>query len=220
MAGLLTHLPRLAMASLLATQLSGCVLHVSGNGEMEFGGVSSVFGNVSVSEGKHVTDVSSVNGNIELEDNVSAQNVDTVNGNIEIGDHVSVRKAETVNGDISTGTHFVNSGSTETVNGGIRIEPHGQIGNNVKTVNGDIELKHVKVGGNVVTNNGDIYLTDHTQVEGDVIFRKNDRRRDRHEPTLRVAETVRIGGEILLYRDVELQIDNPQLQNKVRRMYE
>lgn len=223
----ITALSPLLAAMLATTALSGCVIHVGGkgSGDWDIKGVSSVFGDVEVSSGKTVSDVSSVNGGVRLHDNVSAQEVDTVNGDIRIGDNVSVTFAETVNGSITTGVSFSSKRSVETVNGDIDILPDGKVGSSVSTVNGDITLKKVSVNGDVNTTNGDIRLYGSSIINGDVIFRRNNDKswfEDNYVKgqTLFVEKSVKINGDIILERDIELDFENPAMHDKVIKRYQ
>lgn len=200
--------------------LSGCIIHVGGDAEDGSGRVSSVFGGLTVSEGKRVSDVNSVNGSIDLEDHVSAQDVETVNGSIEIGDNVSVDEAETVNGDIDIGRNFSSAGFVETVNGDIRILRNSQVGGNVKTVNGDIELSGVSVNGDADTRNGDITLADNTHIKGDVVFHHNKgSNRWKSLPSLTISADSKVDGKIILHREVQLNFDDAELLKKVQYEY-
>lgn len=200
--------------------LSGCVIHVGSDGiDSNYNGVSSVFGEVSVSEGKTVGDVSSVNGNVELEDYVTADKVDTVNGSIEVGRHVAVSEATTVNGDIETGTEFKSEGKVETVNGEINIESMSRVKGDIATVNGDIVLRNVVASGNVYTKNGDMALTEKTLIKGDLIYGRRGRSSNRSLPVLTISQDSDVQGEIVLKRPVTLRIQNAELLEKVRYLY-
>lgn len=200
--------------------LSGCVIHVGSDGvDTGFRGVSSVFGEVSVSQGKSVGDVSSVNGNIELEDDVTAGTVDTVNGSIEIGSDVSVQEATTVNGDIEAGTNFSSAGKVKTVNGEIVIAQQSVVQGDIGTVNGDILLKSVDVEGNLYTKNGDISLEEKTVIHGDLVFGRQDRPRRGTKPTLTISGTASVKGDIILKRPVTLYIEDQRLLERVQYRY-
>lgn len=200
--------------------LSGCVIHVGGGGiSADSRGVSSIFGDMGVSEGKVVGDVSSVNGNIELENHVVAQNVDTVNGNIEVGDNVSVSEASTVNGNIETGTDFTSQGKVETVNGEISIAAMDKVEGDISTLNGDINLTKVTANGDVYTKNGDMNIEDNTVIQGNLIYEKKDRSRHNSKPTLTISKNSIVTGDIVLKRPVNLDIKNPELLAKVQYRY-
>jgi DUF4097 and DUF4098 domain-containing protein YvlB len=215
---------KLLTTSLICISLSGCIIHVGGHGKDDFNldGVSSVFGDLEVSEGNQVNNVSAVNGDIALADNVIADEVDTVNGDIALADNVTVTSAQTVNGDIQSGHNLKVTGSVETVNGDIKVVKGGLINGNIITVNGDITLKGVEVGLDVTTSNGDINLSQSTHIKGDIVFRRQEKSffksRD-PKPVLYIAADVQLDGQIILERDVQLKLDNPQLQGKVVRRF-
>jgi DUF4097 and DUF4098 domain-containing protein YvlB len=187
----------------IVLELSGCVIHVGGGHSSDSGGgVSSLFGDVSVSAGKSVNDVSSVNGDVELEDNVIARTVDTVNGDVEIGDHVVVRSISVVNGDIE-------------------VDEHGRINGDVSNVNGDISLVATHVTLDVVTNNGDISLTRSSHIAGDLVYRDSNgsKRNWGTPPTLTIDADSTVDGQIILERPVNLNIENPALLEKVQHRF-
>jgi predicted acyltransferase (DUF342 family) len=206
-------------ATILASMMSGCIVHVGGSdGGFE---VSRVFGNIDVDESSSVKNVSTVNGNIDIDNHSSARNVETVNGGIDIGDYVTLRHAETVNGDIEAGSNLTSERSLSTVNGDIEVEEDSNIGEDVETVNGDIDLNNVNVGNNVMTNNGDVTLRSGTIIEGDIIFRRSNSRwgKRRHEPTLTIEDNVKVKGHIILEKPVKLEFEDSQLKQKVERSY-
>lgn len=202
--------------------LSGCIIHVGG-GDGDGRGVSSIFGGLSVSKGKTVDDVSSVNGSIELASDVTANNVETVNGSIELSEYVNVSHASTVNGDIDVSHHFTSQGSVETVNGDISILQDSVVKGVVETVNGDIKLHGVQVEADVTTKNGDIKLSHDTVIAGDVVFKEKDDSRysfgNDNIPTLVIKDDATVIGNIILLREVELEIENQSLLAKVKRAY-
>lgn len=202
--------------------LSGCVIHVGGGHSSDSGGgVSSLFGDVSVSAGKSVNDVSSVNGDVELEDNVIARTVDTVNGDVEIGDHVVVRSISVVNGEIEIGQHFESESGISSVNGDIEVDEHGRINGDVSNVNGDISLVATHVTLDVVTNNGDISLTRSSHIAGDLVYRDGNgsKRNWGTPPTLTIDADSTVDGQIILERPVKLNIENPALLEKVQHRF-
>jgi predicted acyltransferase (DUF342 family) len=215
----LHNVKQIFAATILASMMSGCIVHVGGSdGGFE---ISKVFGDIDVDESSHVKDVSTVNGNIDIDNHSTAKNVETVNGGIDIGDYVNIRSAETVNGDIEAGNNLTSERSLSSVNGDIEIEENSNVGDDVETVNGDIHLNDVKVGNSVITNNGDVTLRSGTIVEGDVIFRRSNSRwgRNRHKPTLTIEDNVDIKGSIILERPVKLELDNRDLEGKIERDY-
>ncbi|WJG10856.1 hypothetical protein [Aliiglaciecola sp. LCG003] len=214
---LIKSISKAAIISAAVLSVSACIIHVGNDSDDTHGnGVSSIFGGLDVSQGKHVSNVSSVNGSINLADSVNARNVDTVNGDIDMGQYVTVKSAKTVNGDIEAQQDFHSQGPVETVNGSIRLTSHSRVDGDVENVNGVIELSGVIVSGNTTTYNGDIILKDGSQIQGDIIFyTRNQRKAPRTLPVLKIENGVIIDGQIILRQEVELQIDDAQLLKKV-----
>ena len=217
-----------ALLILASTLNTGCIIHVDSNGHggHNNGEVSSIFGSLEVGEGKQVSDVSSVNGSVTIRDHVRAEDVESVNGNIEVGDNVSVNSVETVNGSIETGHHFIAQGSISTVNGGISILADSTIERDVSTVNGDIKLNNVAVGADLETLNGSIYLTNGSIISGNIVFEARDtnsrgwNHNDDKPPTLKIDSSSNVQGKIILNRKVNLEFDNPALNDKVEQHYQ
>ncbi|WP_100641852.1 hypothetical protein [Alteromonas facilis] len=212
----------LIIATCVSFGLSGCVIHVGGgNGwDIEDGEVSSVFGDVSVGEGKYVSHVSSVNGDVTLEDRVTVDHLSSVNGDIDIGEHVTADGVDVVNGDIEIGEHFTNQNGVNSVNGDIDIAEHANINGLVKTVNGDIEIKSGNIDNDIVTTNGDISLLHGSHVTGNIVYEQNSKNYwGSDEPKLVIDAKSRVDGEIILHRPVKLEFANPELQSKVRRYF-
>lgn len=202
----------------MALGLSGCVIHVGGHAED--GDVSSVFGGIDIKDGRQVGELSTVNGGIELGNDVRAEEISTVNGGIEMGDNVVIEEANAVNGDIEAGRNLVVENSIETVNGDINLGKGPEIGDDVETVNGDIDLARAKVGGDIETVNGDITLEDGTEVKGNIVYEEqNSRWGNSSKPTLKIEEGVKVGGSIILNREVDLDIPS-YLDEKVERNYD
>jgi hypothetical protein len=198
----------IAIMSAILLQVA-CVVEVRSDSS---GGhhVSRVFGGIDVEEGEHMGDLDSVNGGIQLEDNSSAEDIETVNGGVKIQDDVTVYSIETVNGGVRAGRNLTVRDDISTVNGGIDLSKGSSVEGDVNTVNGSIKLRATKVGRDVETTNGDIYVEDGSVVEGDVIFgevsdhwwNRNDR------PSLYVDKSSEIKGDIHLYREVKLRIED------------
>ncbi|NMH58857.1 DUF4097 family beta strand repeat-containing protein [Alteromonas ponticola] len=207
----------------VAASLSGCIVHVGGDYRDKPGSsVSTVLGGIDIDEGHSVGDLSTVNGGIELASNVIARDVDTVNGGIEMGDNVTIEDASVVNGDIEAGTNLHVNGDVTTVNGDVNFESGANIKGNIETVNGDIQLTGATVGRDITTHNGDIELADATVVKGNIIWEKRDDDswlRNDNIPRLRISADSVVEGEIMLYREVELILENASLNDKVRRLY-
>lgn len=220
-----TTLANILIISFTAISLSGCIIHVGGkkNSDSDYGSVSSVFGTVEVSEGKSVGDVSSVNGSIELHDNVIAQQIDTVNGDIDINSNVTVENANTVNGSIDVRSNFKSFGDVETVNGDISIQQDSEIQGGVKTINGDIKLNGVLVSKDVITKNGDVTLRNGSIVYGDLIYESQNQSNSKNyrfnRPELKIEKGSQVLGNIILGRKVDLDIEDPELLEKVQHNY-
>lgn len=217
-----------ALLILTSTLSTGCIIHVDSNGHggHNNGEVSSVFGSLEVGEGKQVSDVSSVNGGVTIRDHVRAEDVETVNGDIELGDNVSVHSVETVNGSIETGHHFIARGNISTVNGGISILADSTIDGDISTVNGDIKLNNVAGGADIETYNGSIFLTNNSVISGNIVFEARDtdswswNHNDDNPPTLKIDSSSNVQGKIILKRKVNLEFENPALNDKVEQHYQ
>lgn len=187
----------------------------------QHGSIDKVMGSASVNSDEHYSDISLVNGSLTMASNSSAKNVSLVNGSIELGDNVQILSAATVNGSIETGTGLKVAGDLTTVNG--RVEPGSQavIDGSIATVNGDIELESGEVGKDISTVNGDITLTGNTRVKGDIVYKPRGKRKmffgwiNNEKPVLRIAANAVVEGNIILQQEVELQLENATLQEKV-----
>ncbi|WP_416305030.1 hypothetical protein [Neptunicella sp. SCSIO 80796] len=206
------------VAVITSSLLTGCIVHVGG------GDGSSRHHSYRQDDDKQISgtagDISSINDDIKFSSHTTAGHVDAVNGDIKISDNVELRSINTVNGDIRAGHKLASTGPIETVNGDIEIESGSSVVS-ISTVNGDIELEGVQVQHNISTQNGDISLRGDTHILGDVIFEKRDNPsgwnwgNSHDRPELEIDTNVRIDGNIVLNRQVELQIANPQLKDKI-----
>jgi len=201
--------------------LAGCVISVGA--ESRGGNVDSVFGSITVADGKHMGHIETVNGSIELGDKVTAGKLETVNGGIETGSHCKFASAETVNGDIEVGQNSDVRGTLETVNGDIELAANSRVGGNIETVNGDILLETAHASKNVETVNGDIKLRGKTLVMGNIIFEEpgggwfNDWfTTDSH---LHIDAKAEVKGEIHLHRPVKLHIAKGAAHGKIFHHY-
>jgi hypothetical protein len=183
------HKIRLSTATLLAMVLASYLYSASAAGEQ-------------------LGDISSVNGGIDLASGASAQEVGTVNGGIRVGENVSVH------------------GYLTTVNGGIRTGAGTVIEARVRTVNGKIQLRNTTVSENVETSNGDISLRNASIVEGDLLVAKSRRNwwgriwnSKRRRPEITIDATSSVRGDIHLYREVDLRIDDAAVVGEIIRHY-
>ena len=219
------RLAQLSFIGFLLLSTSGCIIHVGGHNDganNSHGDISSVLGDLEVDADRTVNDVSTVNGTITINDNVQASELDTVNGSITIAKNVSIHEASTVNGDIDAESNLVVRNGLSTVNGDITLGAKANIGSDISTVNGDISLKNAQVKGDIETKNGDISLLDATRVDGDIVFQARDEKRwfSGELPTLTIEANSMVQGKIKLYRQVILEIDNPEMLAKVERLYQ
>ena len=216
---------RLSTATLLAMVL-GSYLYSAYADAAEMRDISRINRSIHVSAGEWVGDISSVNGGIDMAKGANAQELSTVNGGIDLDDNVTIEQAETVNGGIRIGENVTVTGSLETVNGGIRTSAGTIVANRVRTVNGKIQLRNTTVGKNVATSNGDISLRDGSIVNGDLLVanrRSNwwsrlwSSHRRHLDITIDASPAVR--GDIHLYREVDLHIDDAAEVGEIIRHY-
>ncbi len=213
--------------TLLSMSLGGCIIHVNAknkdwdNDSASYSqDVKSTNKSVKISEGRTVEDVGSVNGSVVIRNNVSAKRVTNTNGSISIGDNVSVDSVSAVNGQINVGKGFTANEDVSTVNGQIAIQAQGQIGGELSTVNGTISINGVVVQNDIVTVNGSIKLTNGSIVKGDIHFRGNTKNNyNKDYPVLYISADSNVEGDIILERPVELELENNNLESKVKRMY-
>jgi DUF4097 and DUF4098 domain-containing protein YvlB len=187
----------------------------------EHGSIDKVLGSATVDSNQHYADISLVNGSLDMASNSSAKNVSLVNGSIELASHVSIDSASTVNGSISAGGNLSVQRDLTTVNGKIYPGVNAVIGGHVETVNGDIRLENSEVGKDITTVNGDITLDGNSVVKGDIVYKPRGKRRslfswgNNDKPVLRIAANATVEGNIVLQQEVELQLENTALQDKV-----
>lgn len=218
------HKIRLGAASLLAMLLGSYLFSATADAS-ELRDISKVNSGIRVSAEEHVGDISSVNGGIRMARGSSAYELGTVNGGIDLDDGVIVRHAETVNGGIRVGQDVTINGSLETVNGGIRTEQGTVVDNRIRTVNGRIVLRNTVVRENVQTSNGDIEIRDGSTIEGDIVVRgrrswfQNIFNWNRKPSDLTIDADSSVKGDIHLYREVNLHIDDDAEVGEVVRHY-
>lgn len=175
----------------------------------ESGGHSTVNGSIDVgSEAVVNGGLETVNGSIRIESNARVGDVQTVNGRIRLASGVSAADVESVNGTISLDEQAT-ADSVSVVNGKVRLQPGAQVARDVGNVNGELEITGAEIGGNLSTVNGDVTLTENARLRGNLVveepggFNWNDRKR---QPRIVVGPGVRVDGEIVLEREVELYI--------------
>ena len=176
----------------------------------ETGSQSSVNGSISVDADAVINgSLSTVNGSIRVDENVTLKDAETVNGTIRIGSGSSAEDITSVNGSIRIGGNVALDGEIEVVNGRITLDDGATVEDDVSNVNGSISMTGAEIGGSLSTVNGDITLSDGTVVHGNLIVEKpggwgsknsNDR------PRIVIGQNSKIGGDIVLEREVELFI--------------
>lgn len=174
----------------------------------ESGGDSTVNGSIDVGSGAIVSGgLETVNGGIRIESNAQVEDVQTVNGRIRLASGVTAGEVESVNGTISLDQQ-ASAESVSVVNGKIRLDPGARVANDVGNVNGEIEISGAEIGGNLSTVNGDVMLTENAHLRGDLIVERPGGFNwdDGRDPRVVVGPGVRIEGEIVLEREVELFI--------------
>ena len=198
----------LALGLTLSFAISGCVIHVGGNHHNEdfTGSVSKVFGGIDIGDHRTVSDLSTVNGGIELGDHVYTGSISTVNGGVQVGEHADIESINVVNGDVESNDHLTVRQSLTTVNGEIQLSKHAKVGGNLITVNGDIEAADLTLSGNIETVNGDIRIEGHSQIDGDITFKRPHKSNNSDTPSLVLGDDVMLDGSIILERDVNLTI--------------
>ena len=185
------------------------------------GSIDKVLGSASVASNEHYSDISLVNGSLKMASNSSAESISLVNGSIKLDDNVKIRTASTVNGSITADDGLAVEQDLTTVNGKINPGNNAVIGGHVETVNGDIWLESSEVGKDITTVNGDITLDGNSVVKGDIVYKPRGKRKgffswgNNEKPVLRIAANAVVNGNIVLQQDVELQLENPSLQDKV-----
>lgn len=177
--------------------------------------ISYINSSVEVDASDRVGDVSSINGNVHIERDAVAREVSTVNGRIEVRSGASIESAETVNGGIELDGDVEVEGSLRTVNGEVRSREGSVVDGEIKTVNGDIELRGTHVRDDVVTSNGDIEISAASEIDGDIIVRGKRGWIGRlfsfgqhYSSKLNISADSVIHGDIHLYREVDLNIDD------------
>ncbi|MGM0632325.1 MAG: hypothetical protein ACQETO_04035 [Pseudomonadota bacterium] len=176
------------------------------------------------------TALQTVNGGVRIRSGSEAGDISTVNGPIRIESQSMAGAAQTVNGTISVDADADVAGTVQAVNGGITIEPGSRIGGDVATVNGLIRIDDAHIGGSVRTVNGNVLVRAGSVIEGDIRFSEaqaengwlprlfgfgNGAQRSR----LDVGADVTVEGDIHLYREVELHIDDSARIGEIIRHY-
>jgi DUF4097 and DUF4098 domain-containing protein YvlB len=173
-------------------------------------GQSSVNGSISVGDNSIVNgSLSTVNGTIRVGRNTRLKDAETVNGSIRIDSGSIVDDVNSVNGSIRLGENVTVDGEVEVVNGKISIISGTKVADGVSNINGEIELSGADIGGTVSTVNGDVTLRDRAVIQGDLLIEKPGgwgMNNNKRKPKVIVGPGSKIGGQIVLEREVELYI--------------
>ncbi|MEX1197524.1 MAG: hypothetical protein WEB57_06665 [Pseudohongiellaceae bacterium] len=176
------------------------------------------------------TELKTVNGGVKVQSGSKAGAISTVNGPIRVAGPASLQAAQTVNGTITIGANASVEGTVQAVNGGITLESGSEVQGNVATVNGLIRLEGASVNGSIKTVNGNVLIRERSTIGGDVTFSEagvesgwlhrlfgfgNGSQRSR----LDIGADVVIGGDIHLYREVDLHIDDSAITGDIIRHY-
>jgi len=179
----------------------------------EASGASTVNGSITVGEGATVTGgLETVNGTIRIYDNAMVKDVETVNGGIKLSAGVNADDIEGVNGAIRIGENVTIAGEISVVNGKIGVDAGSSIAEDLSNINGEISISGAEIGGNLSTVNGDVSLTDGANVHGDLLIEKpggsNWRDNNSRKPKIIIGPGSKVGGEIIVEREVELYISD------------
>lgn len=214
-------------AAFVALLLAGSIASASVNKSVrvddgtQSDGHSSVNGSITVGRDAVIDgSLKTVNGAIRVDENTRLHTASTVNGSIRLAAGVSARGVESVNGSIDIGENVTVDGVVSIVNGKIGIERGSSVQDSVSNVNGDIRIEGAEIGGNLETVNGDIWLTDNAHVGGDLVVEKSKgwgiRWKKEKKPRVVIGPGVRITGDIVLEREVELYISETAAVSNVR----
>ncbi len=172
---------------------------------------ASVNKSIKVEAGSESDGATSVNGSVTVGAGaVVTGTLKTVNGSLSVAENVTAEDLSTVNGSISVGENSTVTGAVEAVNGRITLEQGVKVSENVGNVNGDILLEGSEVGGDVNTVSGDVDLRDAAVIRGDLLIEKPSMwswgERKSRMPTVTIGPGSRVGGKIILEREVKLYI--------------
>lgn len=175
----------------------------------EASGASTVNGSISVGSGATVTgSLETVNGTIRVDENAVIEDAETVNGAIKIASGVKAEDIEGVNGAIRIGQNVTIDGEVSVINGQIGVDAGSSIGESLSNVNGEIRITGAEIGGDLSTVNGDVTLDDGANLHGDLTVEKSggSRSNKSRKPKITIGPGSKVGGQIILEREVELYI--------------
>lgn len=208
-----TSLVTSAAAGLAALFLGGAAQGFNPNKDVHIepgsqsGGHSTVNGSIEVGSGAVVDgDLETVNGSIRVDENARIGNAKTVNGRIRLASGVTAGEIGSVNGSITV-ERDATLDDISVVNGRIELEAGAGVAQDVANVNGEILVAGAEIGGALETVNGDVTLSDAAHLAGDLTVEKPEGfSLDRRKPRVVIGPGVRVDGEIVLERAVELYL--------------
>lgn len=182
------------------------------------GSQTTVSGSITVGNAATVTgSLDTVNGKIRVDENARIRDAETVNGSVRIGPGASTGNLATVNGSISIGEGTGVDGSVGTVNGSISLETGTTVSGDVGNVNGRIGVSGAKIGGDLTTVAGDVSLDADAVVRGDLVVEKSKGNNwFQSVPQIVIGPGVRVEGDIVLEREVELYISETAEFGEIR----
>ena len=172
------------------------------------GDAVTINGNVRVEKDADARDSSfrTINGNVVVEEGAKVSDCETVNGSVRIGDGTEAGDLRTVNGDLSVGRDAHIDGQVQLVNGSVRLASGSRVQGDVGTVNGLIEMRSATVNGDLTNTNGGMLITDGSEVLGGIRVEAVDEGSEGEPPRIIVGPGVRIRGESVFERPVELHV--------------
>jgi len=204
-----------ALALITGLQLAGEPAQAAGEAE----DIHRINGSIEYTgEDPAGADLHSVNGGIRIGGGTRAGQASTVNGPIRVSEGAEARGARSVNGSITVGVAARVSGDVQSVNGGITLENGSRVEGAVSTVNGLIRIDGAQVDNTVRTVNGNVLVRADSLIRGDIRFSEarsengwlprlfgigNGTQRSR----LDIGANATVEGDIHLYREVELHVD-------------
>lgn len=209
----LTKYLKILLPWLAALSLAGCNYSTNedirvAQGNTYSGNAATINGNVKVEKDADASESSfkTVNGNVVVEDGARVSDCATVNGSVEIGDRTQAGDLRTVNGDMRVGRDARVDGHIQLVNGSVTLAPGSEVQGNVGTVNGLIEMRTARVEGDITNTNGGMMILAGSEIAGDLTVKEAGDDPHSKPPKIVVGEGVRIRGELVFERPVELYV--------------
>jgi DUF4097 and DUF4098 domain-containing protein YvlB len=176
------------------------------------------------------TGLKTVNGGVRVQPRSEAGEISTVNGPIRVAIESSAHAARTINGTITVEENATIRGTVRAVNGGITLDTGSVVEGDVVTVNGLIRIDGATVSGSVHTVNGNVLIREGSSVRGNIRFSEADGEsgwlprlfgfgNGAQRSRLDIGAGVTIEGDIHLYREVDLHVDDSARIGDIIRHY-